>query len=70
MHMAFIYGEMGDHETSLSAYMRAIELNPKYSFLYERVGDIKMAVGDYQGAIEDFKKAIELEPRLTQHWNK
>ena len=55
------YG-MGNYETAIANFNKAIELNPKHALAYFYRGRCKSEIKDYKSAIEDFDKAIELEP--------
>jgi tetratricopeptide (TPR) repeat protein len=52
----------GDCDETITAFSKAIELNPKYIEAYNARGEAYNNVKKYQLAITDFTKIIELEP--------
>lgn len=52
-----------DYKGAIVDYSKAIELNPKDSYLYRVRGSSKNNLQDYLGAIADYSKAIELSPK-------
>lgn len=55
-----------DPEESISAYDRAVRLNPGYTKAYNNRGVAKTVLGRYDGAIADYDQAISLEPDLAE----
>jgi adenylate cyclase len=63
------FGELGfaqlykkDHDVSLAAYQRAIELNPNDADILAEMGDALTYVGQSERAIELLKRAMRLNP--------
>jgi tetratricopeptide (TPR) repeat protein len=54
----------GDSNGAIADYTKAVELNPKLTYVYVNRGIAKIK-SDLDGAIADFTKAIELNPKFT-----
>ena len=54
--------ESKDYSGAIADYTKAIELNPKYTFVYYNRGLAKNLLKDFRGAKVDFTKAIEIDP--------
>lgn len=63
------YFTMGDYQSALRDYNKAIELNPRYANAYYNRGTVYNSLDYYPQAIEDFSKAIELNPKDAQYYN-
>lgn len=55
-------GNLKNFKQSLASMNKAIELNPKTSFLYEGRGDVYQMQNKFKLAIKDYSKALDLEP--------
>ena len=53
----------GNYRGALSAYTKAIEIEPQIADLYNYRGDAKRNLQDYQGSISDYTKAIQINPQ-------
>lgn len=49
----------GDIESAITAYTRALELDPYFPAAHNNRGQARLKKGDAQGAIEDFSEAIK-----------
>ena len=54
--------ELGNLDTALAHFNRAIELDPNYAASYFSRGLVRKRQADYDGAIGDFTRSIELHP--------
>ena len=54
---------------AIADFTRAIVLNDKYSFAFNKRGIAKFTIGDKVGAIEDFTRAIELDSKYAIAYN-
>ncbi len=53
---------------AISAYEKALAINPKFSIPWVNIGCVREDLGDKDGAIAAFQKAIELEPTYSYAW--
>jgi tetratricopeptide (TPR) repeat protein len=58
-----------EYEKAISAYNKAIKLNPKLVKAYNNRGIAILVTGLYEKAIADFTKAIELNPKYGKAYN-
>ncbi|MFH2012062.1 MAG: tetratricopeptide repeat protein [Pseudomonadota bacterium] len=63
------YREGKKYQVAISAYNKAIELDPKYKNAYLTRGAAYGVLGNYQQAISDFTRAIELDPKHAYAYN-
>lgn len=61
--------EKGDHDTAVTEYTRAIELEPNYAAAYNNRGNSYAKQKQYERAIQDYDKAIELDPNYAYAYN-
>ena len=54
--------KQGKLEEAITAYKKAIEINPNFAFAYDNMGNSLSDQGKYDEAIAAHKKAIELDP--------
>ncbi len=54
----------GEHNNAISAFTKALELNPKYVDAYVTRGVRYGILGNHKQAIEDYNKAIEIDPKF------
>ena len=56
---------------SISAYEKAIEINPNFSQGYYNVGIMRAELGEFESALQSYEKAIDITPDLSDaHANK
>jgi len=60
---------VGDHESSVAGYRRALELDPEDSLTHCNLGVELGAGGDVAGSIAEFRRAIELDPKYVEPHN-
>jgi len=58
--LGLAYMDMGKDEEAISNYLKACEMNPKYSTPYYNMGVYYYQKGDFPKAIENFEKNVEL----------
>ena len=58
-----------DLEGAVSAYDRAIRLNPGYVEAYNNRGNTKLKLGKYEAAVTDYDEAIRLDPALAKAYS-
>jgi tetratricopeptide (TPR) repeat protein len=63
------YEKNGEYDKAISAYNKAININPKYALAYNNRGLAYNYKGRYNKSISDFNKAIELNPGLDKPYN-
>jgi tetratricopeptide (TPR) repeat protein len=65
-NMGDVYSRRGEHEKSILAFTRAIELKPNYAAAYFNIGQTYIAMKKYKEAIPFFEKALVIDPNLWQ----
>ena len=60
-----IYKEMGDYESAISAFTKAMELAPDIINPYEELGNIYVHLNDVETAKYYYSKGIEAVPQAT-----
>lgn len=55
----------GNHNDAITAYNKAIELDPQYAMAYNMRGAAYADLGDFRQAMRDHGKAIELDPQYA-----
>ncbi len=55
-----VYIKMGAIDDAISAYLKAIEMNPGYGWPYSNMAYAHVQKGDYEEAVRLYKKSIEL----------
>jgi tetratricopeptide (TPR) repeat protein/S1-C subfamily serine protease len=60
-----VKSELGDKQSAISDYNRAIKLNPNFAGAYYNRGLVKSELGDKQSAISDYNRAIKLHSNFT-----
>jgi tetratricopeptide (TPR) repeat protein len=56
------YYRLGDGNSAMADYSRAIELDPSLAIAYYRRGYLRYLAKDYISSIADYNKAIEFKP--------
>jgi tetratricopeptide (TPR) repeat protein len=59
-NMAQVYSAMGDHDSAISHYSKAMEMDPNYSEYYNERGAVYFRAGRTEEALNDFLSAAEL----------
>jgi tetratricopeptide (TPR) repeat protein len=59
------YNNSGEFDRGISAFNKAIELDPNFAFAYNNRGWAYIELRQYEQGIADCTKAIELDPRLA-----
>lgn len=54
-----VYKELGQFETALDAYKKALQLEPQNPQPYVKTGDLLIAAGQYSNAINEYQKALK-----------
>lgn len=60
---AVVKTKIGDINSAITDFNKAIELNPDNSSIYVMRGVAKSDLGDNKGAIEDFDTALKINPK-------
>ena len=63
------YYQKGHYEKAISAFTKAIEINPTYERTYSIRGLAYAGKGQYDKAISDINKAIEMNPSDAEAYN-
>ena len=67
---ALTFYSLGKYTEAISAYDRALEIDPKNIWLWNNRGEAYIKLEEFDRAISDFKTAIELDPsRSFIPWN-
>lgn len=59
----------GNHKDAITAYNKAIELDPLYAMAYNMRGAAYTDLGDFRQAMMDHGKAIDLDPQYAAAFN-
>ncbi|XP_024532682.1 small glutamine-rich tetratricopeptide repeat-containing protein-like [Selaginella moellendorffii] len=62
---AAAHTQAGNHGAAITDCHKAIEINPRYSKAYSRLGLVHYSQGRYLDAVEWFTKALEVDPSNT-----
>ncbi|MEG3988905.1 tetratricopeptide repeat protein [Microcoleus sp. S28C3] len=57
--------ESGRLDEAVSAYKKAIELNPNFSWSYHSLGDVLLKLEKWEEAVAAYKKSVELNPDFS-----
>jgi Flp pilus assembly protein TadD len=57
-----ILGAMGQYDSALVCYRRAVEVNPQMMEAHANIGDACVEMGRYGDAVPSLKRALELRP--------
>ena len=68
-NQGLIYNNNGEYDKAMSAFTKAIELDPNFALGYSNRGWVHIKLGQYEQAIADCTKAIELDPSLALAYN-
>ena len=64
-----IYFRENNYVQSISAYQRAIDLDPKFEIAWHNLGISYAQQGDYTNSILAHQRAVELNPKFEQGWH-
>ena len=56
--------EKGFHETAISHYKKAIQINRRYSIAYKNLGICLHELSKYDEAAANYRKALDIDPGL------
>ncbi|KAK4687325.1 small glutamine-rich tetratricopeptide repeat-containing protein alpha, partial [Tremellales sp. Uapishka_1] len=59
---AAAWGGLGKHEKAVNDAEKALELDPKFSKAYSRLGHAQFSLGAYQDAIDAYEAGLKLDP--------
>jgi len=65
-NQAHDFFQQGNHELAQQTLETAIQNCPSYAESYNNLGDIYLAKGENTKAIESYRKALEINPNLSQ----
>jgi len=68
-NQGLVYNNNGEYDKAMSAFTKAIELDPNFALSYSNRGWVHIKLGQYEQAIADCTKAIELDPSLALAYN-
>lgn len=54
-----VYKELGQFDTALESYRKALQLEPQNPQPYVKSGDLLLSAGQYTNAIQEYKKALK-----------
>jgi tetratricopeptide (TPR) repeat protein len=58
------FNDLGDTDSAIERYLRAIELDEKYFLAYKNIGDIYLDLKDFDNAIKYLNLAIEYDKKI------
>ena len=64
-----IYYEQHQYNDALTAYNKAIELDPNFTYAWNGIGNVQDLSGRTDEALTAYNKAIELNPTYYQAWD-
>ncbi|MDA1275118.1 MAG: glycosyltransferase [Verrucomicrobia bacterium] len=67
---ANFFSEVGNHEASLEALERALELAPRDTRILSAVGSLHFTMGNFDASREKFRRVIELKPRSAEAYTR
>ncbi len=56
-----VYKELGQYESALESYRKALELEPQNPAPFVKTGDLLVAAGQFTNAITEYKKALKAQ---------
>jgi len=60
---------LGRYEEAIIAYQQAINVNPKFAYPYNGLGNVLYDLGRYEEAIEKYQQAIRIDPKFADPFN-
>lgn len=64
-----VHLDQGKLEAAITAYQKAIELDPKFIYPHNGLGNAYQAQGQLEAAITVYRKVIKLDPKYTEAYN-
>ena len=61
------YGLDGNTRQAIEEFQKAIQMNPKLAYAYDKLGAIYIYLGDYQQAVFCGQKAIQIDPNNLEY---
>lgn len=65
--MGNVYRALGCYDEALTAYRRAIELDPQYAYPHNGIGSVYQLFGQHEKALSAYQKAVELAPETGMY---
>jgi tetratricopeptide (TPR) repeat protein len=59
----------GRNDEAIAAYQRAIQLDPKFAYPHNGLGNVYSDLGNYDDAIAAYQRAIQLDPKFAAPHN-
>jgi len=63
-HSAAAHSQQQNHTSAVSDARKAIEIDPKFSKAYSRLGHALFSSGEYAQAVEAYEKGLEIDPSV------
>ena len=67
--LAFCNQSLGDLETAIDNYKKALKIKPDYAEVYVNMGSALMGRGDLEAALDSYKQAIKIKPNYAEAYN-
>ncbi len=61
--------DAGDLEDAIAAYETALEIDPKFHYVWNGLGNALNGLGRYSEAKEAFEKSLKIDPQYHSAWN-
>lgn len=68
-NMGLMYDRLGDYDSALKAYQRAVLLDPKNATAHNNIAQQQMRLGEYEAALKSAETAHRLNQRLIPALN-
>ncbi|OCF38469.1 cytoplasmic protein [Kwoniella heveanensis CBS 569] len=59
---AAAWGGLGKHEKAVEDAQKALELDPKFSKAYSRLGHAQFSMGEYEAAVQAYEDGLKIDP--------
>lgn len=63
-HSAAAHSQKQNHTSAVSDARKALEIDPKFSKAYSRLGHALFSSGEYAQAVEAYEKGLEIDPTV------
>ncbi len=67
-NLGIAWEKVGDFKGAAEAYMRALQINPRYVDAWCNLGIVRHESGDFRAAIEAYEQALALNPEDASTW--